>query len=143
MCGPACRGLATELRVPLIDLAAAPEREGRMALPAATATDLARVGDRPVHLVVGGAWRHLATVRPAIVSAATDDDLVDAVRVAVAWEVPLGWLGQRDGAVRIDPFVIAAHVRALLAVDPPPTRARSRTAPRRGRDGAAPVEAAR
>jgi hypothetical protein len=75
---------------------------------------------------VGGGWRHLASVRPATVSAATTDHLVDAVRVAVAWDVPLGWVVQDAAIARIDPFVVAAHVRALLAADGPP---RPATAP--------------
>jgi hypothetical protein len=127
MAGPACGDLAAALHVPVVEADAVADREGPAAVPNASAADLAAaVGDRPVHLVVGGGWRHLSTVRPATVSAATSDDLVDTVRVAVAWDVPLGWVVHDAAIARIDPFVVAAHVRALLAADGP---ARPATAP--------------
>jgi hypothetical protein len=120
LAGPACGDLAVALHIPLVDAADVADREGPVALPTASAAELcAAIGERAVHLVVGGAWRHLATVRPTTVSAATGADLVDAIRAAVAWDVPLGWVVDGGEATRIDPFVVAAHVRALLASDGP------------------------
>jgi hypothetical protein len=141
MAGPACGDLAAALHVPVIDADAVADREGPVAVPTASAAELAAtVGGRPVHLVVGGRWRHLATVRPVLVSAATDDDLIDAVRAAVAWDEPHGWVTHDAAVVRIDPFVVAAHVRALLVADGPPRPAaapvpRRSPAPRKSRAG--------
>ena len=75
-------------------------------------------GGRHVHLVVGGSWHHLVTVRPTIVSAATEHDLVEALRVAEAWGATLGWTLVGERYVRVDPFLLAARIRELL---PEPT----------------------
>jgi hypothetical protein len=128
LAGPACAALAEALHVPVVRATDVGDREGPVAVPAGSATELLTAAEgRAVHLVVGGGWRHLATVRPAAVSAATSDDLLDAIRTAVAWDVPLGWVLDGGEPTRIDPFVTAAHVRTLLASDGP----RPRPAPAR------------
>ena len=72
------------------------------------------LGGRHVHLVVGGGWHHLVTVRPDVVSAASDFDLLEALRVAEAWGAVLGWALIEDRYVRIDPYLLAGRVRELL-----------------------------
>jgi hypothetical protein len=76
--------------------------------------------DRRIHLVVGGNWHHLVTVKPDIVSAATDFDLLEALRVAEAWGATLGWTLDGDQYVRIDPYLLAGRVRDLLPSGPDP-----------------------
>lgn len=130
--GSSSAKLAAHLGLRVVDVTELAGSAGTVAVPAASADDLAALGaDRGAHLVVGGAWRHLAAVRPTVVSAATLDDVVDAVRVAVAWDAPLGWVDGPAGAARIDPFVVAEHVRTLLAGRAPtPARRARRAAPK-------------
>lgn len=128
LAGPACADLAQRLHVAAIRPDELADAAGQVALPDASLAQLADLGGRPLHLVVGGVWRHLGTLRPAVVSAASPADLVDAVRVAIAWDVPLGWLVGDDGPVRIDPFVVAGHLRSVLGGTPPrPARRAART----------------
>ena len=90
----------------------------------------ATVGNRLVHLVVGGNWQHLVTVRPDIVSAATEHDLFDAVRVAAAWGASLGWCLSGDRYVRIDPFQVAGRIREVLHGSGPLESASTSSGPR-------------
>lgn len=143
MAGPAGAVLAAARHLTVVAAGELADREGAVAvLDADAATLAAGLDGRPLHLVVGGAWRHLATARPAVVSAASIDDLIDAVRVAVAWDAPLGWVHDGAGAVRIDPFLVAAHVRSLLSAvhraAPPARRSAGRAAP--GRPSARHIE---
>lgn len=136
MAGPAGAVLAAARHLTVVAGGELADREGAVAvLDADAATLAAGLDGRPLHLVVGGAWRHLATARPAVVSAAGIDDLIDAVRVAVAWDAPLGWVHDGSAAVRVDPFLVAAHVRSLLApvhrAAPPARRSTGRVAPGR------------
>lgn len=110
--GPACANLARQLRFMSITAEELPDTLSSVAVPHVSAAQLASgAQDRTVHLVVGGAWQHLATVPVATVSAATDDDLMDALRVAAAWGATLGWTWQGERYERIDPFVVAGRIR--------------------------------
>ncbi len=79
-------------------------------------TNIARsaLNDRFVHLMVGGQWQHLASIRPHVVSAATQGDLLDAVRTCCAWDATLGWTLVDDRYERIDEFTLVAHVRSIV-----------------------------
>jgi hypothetical protein len=119
MIGPACADLARRLRVISLDAGELGNTVTSVAIADATPKRLAHgLNGRSVHLVVGGSWRHLATVRPDVVSAATPSDLIDAVRVAGSWGARLGWVQRGDRHVRIDPFLVAGYIRDLLAGNP-------------------------
>jgi hypothetical protein len=113
--GPACANLARQLRFMSITAEELPETVSSVAVPHVSAKELLAGADgRSIHLVVGGAWQHLVTVPAEIVSAATDDDLMDAVRAAAAWGGTLGWIWSDDRYGRIDPFMVASRIRDAI-----------------------------
>lgn len=113
--GPACANLARQLRFMSITAEELPETISSVAVPHVSAKELLAGADgRSVHLVVGGAWQHLVSVPAEIVSAATDDDLMDALRAAAAWGGTLGWIWSGDRYERIDPFVVASRIRDAI-----------------------------
>ncbi len=115
LAGPSCAPLAQSFELPIVGEAELSSIGGSVAAPEAGPLGLRRgVNGRPVHLVVGGAWHHLATVRPQVVSAACPGDLLEALRVAEAWGATLGWVATDDGYQRIDPYLLAGQVRDLL-----------------------------
>jgi hypothetical protein len=113
--GPACANLARQLRFMSITAEELPETVSSVAVPHVSAKELLAGADgRSVHLVVGGAWQHLVSVPAEIVSAATDDDLMDALRAAAAWGGTLGWIWGGDRYERIDPFLVASRIRDAI-----------------------------
>jgi hypothetical protein len=128
--GPSCANLARQLGLASQSgdqLASGP---GSVASPNASANVLQhQAGERAVHLVVGGSWHHLVPIRPDIVSAATEHDLLEALRVAEAWGAQLGWTLQGDTYVRIDPYLLAGRVRDLLPEPAAPASAGDLIAP--------------
>jgi hypothetical protein len=113
--GPACANLARQLRFMSITAEELPETVSSVAVPHVSAKELLAGADgRSVHLVVGGSWQHLVSVPAEIVSAATDDDLMDALRAAAAWGATLGWIWSGDRYERIDPFVVASRIRDAI-----------------------------
>ena len=87
-------------------------------IPAARAA-ASSLNGRLVHLVVGGAWQHLGGLPVHVVSAASSADLLEAMRVCVAWEASLGWYWAGERYERIDEFTIVSLIRAKLCVADP------------------------
>jgi hypothetical protein len=120
MVGPACANLARQLRL----VSVAPEElldsVSSVAVPHVSARAVAAsLNGRVVHLVVGGAWQHLGALPVRMVSAASPADLLEALRVGVAWGASLGWYWSGDRYERIDEFTVVSHIRTLLcAADP-------------------------
>jgi hypothetical protein len=113
--GPAGGELARQLKLVNLSAEELNDSVSSVASPNATPVSLrTAVGDRRVHLVVGAQWHHLATVRPDIVSAAGENDLFEAIRVAAAWGAKLGWAPVEGRYQRIDPINIAGRIRELL-----------------------------
>jgi hypothetical protein len=79
----------------------------------------ASLNGRVVHLVVGGAWQHLGALPVHMVSAASPADLLEALRVSVAWGASLGWYWSGDRYERIDEFTVVSHIRTMLCVADP------------------------
>jgi hypothetical protein len=67
-----------------------------------------------VHLVVGGSWQHLGGLEVHLVSAASESDLLNALRVCVAWHARLGWYWSGDRYDRLDEFAVVSYIRSLL-----------------------------
>lgn len=113
--GPSCANLARQLRLVSVGADELSDSFSSVAIPNVS-TQIARsaLNDRYVHLMVGGAWQHLASIRPDSVSAATDDDLLETVRLCCAWDATLGWTLVGDRYERIDEFTLVAHVRGIL-----------------------------
>ena len=115
MVGPKCANLARQLRLVSISPDEVAESVSSVAAPnASSAAVLAGLNSRQVHLVVGGAWQHLSGVQPAIVSAASADDLLEAIRVCVAWDATLGWCWTGDHYERLEVFTVVSHIRSIL-----------------------------
>lgn len=115
MVGPNCANLARQLRLVSISADEVGESVSSVAV-ANVGADVVRSGlnQRQVHLVVGGSWHHLTGVQPAIVSAASTADLLEAIRVCVAWDATLGWGWLDDHYERLEVFTVVAHVRHVL-----------------------------
>jgi hypothetical protein len=113
--GPACANLARQLRLVSVGADELSESLSSVAIPNVSA-GVARsaLNDRFVHLMVGGSWQHLSSIRPDIVSAATDAELLEAVRVCCAWGATLGWTQIGDRYERIDEFTLVSHIRSIL-----------------------------
>jgi hypothetical protein len=122
--GPSGGELARQLKLVNLSAEELGDSVSSVASPNATPVSLrTAVGDRRVHLVVGGGWHNLATVRPDIVSASTQEDIFEAIRVAAAWGATLGWAPVEGRYVRMDPITIAGRVRELLSMSPSADRA--------------------
>ncbi|MCU1393242.1 MAG: hypothetical protein JWM34_1670 [Ilumatobacteraceae bacterium] len=113
--GPSCANLARQLKLVSVGAEELSETLSSVAIPNVS-TLVARnaLNDRNVHVMVGGDWEHLASIRPHVVSAATESDLLEAVRVCCAWDATLGWTLVDDRYQRIDEFTLVAHVRTIL-----------------------------
>lgn len=113
--GPACANLARQLRLVSVGADELSESISSVAI-ANVSTGIARasLNDRAVHIVVGGSWQHLGSIRPHVVSAATEADLLETVRVCCAWDATLGWAPIGDRYERIDEFTLVSHVRSIL-----------------------------
>ncbi len=119
MIGPACANLARHLKLVQLTAEELGDSVSSVAVPDVDVSELDRSArDRHIHLVIGGAWQHFVSVRPDIVSVAHPDGLIEAVRAAAAWGASLGWAVVDGDYVRIDPFMIIAHLRALLTTTP-------------------------
>ncbi|HEY4332203.1 MAG TPA: hypothetical protein VGM78_06525, partial [Ilumatobacteraceae bacterium] len=115
MVGPNCANLARQLRLVSISPDELAESVSSVAIPnVGAATVRFGLNDRQVHLMVGGAWQHLSNIEPAIVSAATTAELLEAIRVCVAWDASLGWCWADDHYERLEAFTVVAHVRSVL-----------------------------
>ncbi len=115
LAGPAGANLARQLG--LVSLTGDELAESTCSVASPNVEPLAlrnALGGRRVHLMIGGGWHHLVTVRPDTVSAASDFDLLEALRVAEAWGAVLGWVPHHDRYVRIDPYLLVGRVRAML-----------------------------
>lgn len=113
--GPACANLARQLRLVSVGSEELAESHSSVAV-ANVSTNIARsaMNDRFVHLIVGGQWQHLASVPAHVVSAATEADLLDAVRACCSWNATLGWTLVDNRYERIDEFTLVAHVRSIV-----------------------------
>ncbi len=113
--GPSCANLARQLRLVSVGADELSDSFSSVAIPNVS-TNIARsaLNDRYVHLMVGGSWQHLASIRPDVVSSATESDLLEAVRLCCAWEATLGWTLVGDKYERIDEFTLVACVRSVL-----------------------------
>lgn len=113
--GPSCANLARQLRLVSVGADELSDSFSSVAIPNVS-TNIARsaLNDRYVHLMVGGSWQHLASIRPDVVSSATECDLLEAVRLCCAWEATLGWTLVGDKYERIDEFTLVACVRSVL-----------------------------
>ncbi|MEZ5218339.1 MAG: hypothetical protein R2705_12885 [Ilumatobacteraceae bacterium] len=117
MAGPLSGNLARQLGHPCRSATDLAELHGdaAVAVPNVTASALRTAGrSHSVHVVIGGPWHHLVPVRPDIVSAATEHELLEALRVADAWGATLGWTQVGDRYERIDPYLLAGRIRDLL-----------------------------
>ena len=116
MAGPQLAAMASALRLPLVE----PGEPGRAAYVALETDDpdevLATLDGRDLHLVVGGSWQELARLRPVVVSAAGPRFMLQALSVAHAWGVPLGWMGGVE-SVRLDAVTLALEIRSALGLD--------------------------
>ncbi|MCU1397084.1 MAG: hypothetical protein JWN62_193 [Acidimicrobiales bacterium] len=113
--GPSCANLARQLRLVSVGSEELAESHSSVAV-ANVSTNIARsaMNDRSVHLIVGGQWQHLASIPAQIVSAATEADLLDAVRACCSWNATLGWTLVDNRYERIDEFTLVAHVRSIV-----------------------------
>ena len=113
--GPSCANLARQLRLVSVGADELSESLSSVAIPnVSTSVARSALNDRFVHVVVGGPWQHLASIRAHVVSAATESDLLEAVRVCCAWDATLGWTLVDDRYERIDEFTLVAHVRSIV-----------------------------
>lgn len=113
--GPVCANLARQLKMVSVAPDELLETVSSVAIPNASAKAIAAgLNGRQVHLVVGGPWHHLAGLPAGIVSAASPGDLLEAVRVCMAWDAQLGWYWSGERYERIDEFTVVAHIRTLM-----------------------------
>lgn len=120
MVGPSCANLARQLKLVSVAPEELVESISSVAVPHVTTRALATsLNNRLVHLVLGGAWQHLGGVPVHVVSAASATDLLEAMRVCVAWDASLGWYWTGERYERIDEFTIVSHIRAVLCVADP------------------------
>jgi hypothetical protein len=120
MVGPSCANLARQLKLVSVSPDEMVESVSSVAVPHVTArAAAASLNGRLVHLVVGGGWQHLGGLPVHVVSAASSADLLEAMRVCVAWEASLGWYWAGERYERIDEFTIVSLIRAKLCVADP------------------------
>jgi hypothetical protein len=120
MVGPSCANLARQLKLVSVAPDELVDSVSSVAVPHVTARAAgAALNGRLVHLVVGGGWQHLGGLPVHIVSAASSADLLEAMRVCVAWEASLGWYWAGERYERIDEFTIVSLIRAKLCVADP------------------------
>ncbi len=120
MVGPSCANLARQLKLVSVAPEELVESISSVAVPHVTTRTLATsLNNRLVHLVLGGAWQHLGGVPVHVVSAASATDLLEAMRVCVAWDASLGWYWTGERYERIDEFTIVSHIRTVLCVADP------------------------
>ncbi|MGZ7005668.1 MAG: hypothetical protein ACXVLX_08720 [Ilumatobacteraceae bacterium] len=120
MVGPSCANLARQLKLISVAPDELVDSVSSVAVPHVTARALAAsLNGRLVHLVVGGGWQHLGGLPVHVVSAASAADLLEAMRVCVAWDASLGWYWSGERYDRIDEFTIVSHIRAKLCVADP------------------------
>lgn len=116
MAGPQLAAMASALRLPLVE-PGDPVSAAYVALETDDPDEvLATLGGRDLHLVVGGSWQELARLRPVVVSAAGPRFMLQALSVAHAWGVPLGWMGGVE-SVRLDAVTLALEIRSALGLD--------------------------
>ena len=120
MVGPSCANLARQLKLISVAPDELVDSVSSVAVPHVTArAAAASLNGRLVHLVVGGGWQHLGGLPVHVVSAASAADLLEAMRVCVAWDASLGWYWSGERYDRIDEFTIVTHIRAKLCVADP------------------------
>jgi hypothetical protein len=120
MVGPSCANLARQLKLISVAPDELVDSVSSVAVPHVTArAAAASLNGRLVHLVVGGGWQHLGGLPVHVVSAASAADLLEAMRVCIAWDASLGWYWAGERYERIDEFTIVSHIRAKLCVADP------------------------
>jgi hypothetical protein len=120
MVGPSCANLARQLKLISVAPDELVDSVSSVAVPHVTArAAAASLNGRLVHLVVGGGWQHLGGLPVHVVSAASAADLLEAMRVCIAWDASLGWYWAGERYERIDEFTIVSHIRARLCVADP------------------------
>ncbi|MCE9620961.1 MAG: hypothetical protein K8R99_01300 [Actinomycetia bacterium] len=115
MIGSSCVDLAKQLRLVTVAADELVDSVSTVAAPAVGARALiAGLNERQVHLVVGADWQQLGGVQAHVVSASSQADLLEALRVCVAWGGTLGWYWSGDRYERLDEFTVVSHIRELL-----------------------------
>jgi hypothetical protein len=120
MVGSSCANLARQLRLVSVAPEELIESVSSVAAPNISARAAAAgLNGRLVHLVVGGSWQHLGGLEAQMVSAGSPADLLDALRVCVAWDAGLGWYWSGDRYDRLDEFAVVSHIRTMLGIAEP------------------------
>ena len=120
MVGPSCANLARQLRLVSVAPEELIESVSSVAAPNISARAAASgLNGRLVHLVVGGSWQHLGGLEAQMVSAGSPVDLLEALRVCVAWDAGLGWYWSGDRYDRLDEFAVVSHIRTMLGIAEP------------------------
>jgi hypothetical protein len=120
MIGSSCGDLAHQLRLVSIAAEELIETVSSVAVPNVGARAVAAgLNGRLVHLVVDGSSTTLTGVEAHVVSAASGADMLEALRVCVAWDGTLGWYWSGVRYDRLDEFTVVAHIRDLLSATEP------------------------
>lgn len=114
--GPGADQIAARLGLPVIEVEQLAATGGSVAVTSIDAAAVARgLAGRNLHVVVGGhGWQAMTALPISAVSASGPGKVIETIRAAAGWGVPIGWIVGRERVVRAGAVDLSLAVRAQM-----------------------------